>query len=84
VLPPQLIFAGKTDAALPAVRSMPKFSQWHFTHTENHWSTLETTKDWIIKIFMPYVKQVSKSQRPQGLEKCASELQTISIALLFS
>jgi hypothetical protein len=59
VLPPQLVFAGKTDATLPEVRALPQYKKWAFTYTENHWSTLETTKDWITQIYAPYVKQVS-------------------------
>jgi hypothetical protein len=58
VLAPQLVFAGKTAASLPEVRAMPKFAKWHFTFTDNHWSTLETTKDWVNCIFVPYVNKV--------------------------
>jgi hypothetical protein len=40
-----VIFAGKTGASLPhpTVRDDPKFSHFLFSHTPNHWASLETS-----------------------------------------
>jgi len=40
LLPPQLIYPGKTDACHPKV-TFP--DDWDITHTESHWSTEDTT-----------------------------------------
>ena len=51
-LPMQLIYGGKTD------RCHPKFkfpSEFHITHSENHWANEETMIQYIDKIICPYV-----------------------------
>ncbi len=53
-LPPQLIYTGKTWKCLPTV----KFEDsWHVTCTPNHWANEQTTRDYIMKILVPYVAQ---------------------------
>ena len=54
VLPPQLVYQGKTPRCLPQVE-FPK--QWHITYTENHWCNEITMKQYISKIILPYVTQ---------------------------
>ena len=54
VLPPQLVYQGKTPRCLPQVE-FP--NQWHITYTENHWCNESTMKEYIDKIILPYVKQ---------------------------
>lgn len=55
-LPFQVIFAGKTDRSLPlaALRKHLEEQGWHFTQTPTHWSTLETSIDWVDLILVPY------------------------------
>ena len=56
-LPVQLVYQGKTSACLPRAKAP---SGWHLTYTHNHWSTEETTKDYIEKIILPYVTEKKK------------------------
>ena len=54
-LPVQVIYKGKTS------RCHPRFSfpfDWHITRSPNHWSTEETTLQYIDHIIVPYVKKV--------------------------
>lgn len=54
MLPPQLIYKGKTNRCHPQI-SFPQ--QWDVWHTENHWSNEGTTKRYIQKILLPFVDQ---------------------------
>ena len=45
-LPPQLIYQGTTSSCLPRVKCP---SDWHVTHSPNHWANESTTKDYIQK-----------------------------------
>jgi hypothetical protein len=47
MLAPQLVFQGTTARSLPpaSVASDEAFSAWHFTHSKNHWSNIDTMKD---------------------------------------
>ncbi len=47
------IFAGKTEASLthPAVRDDPKFSHFLFSHTPNHWASLETSLELVRRLW---------------------------------
>ena len=47
------IYKGKTKASLPSY-IFP--SDWHPTFTANHWANEETTKQYIKRIILPYVK----------------------------
>jgi hypothetical protein len=56
ISPLQVIFKGSTEACLPALsdrENMP--AGFHFTMTTNHWSNLDTMKDWAVIIFAPYI-----------------------------
>lgn len=52
MLPPQLIYKGKTDRCHPQI-SFPQ--DWDIWHTDNHWSNEVTTKRYIEKILLPFV-----------------------------
>ena len=53
-LPIQLIYQGKTAASLPAF-TFP--DDWSVTYTPNRWANEETTKMYIEKIIVPFVKE---------------------------
>ena len=58
LLPVQVIYKGKTS------RCHPRFSfplDWHITHSPNHWSTEETTLQYIDHIIVPYVKKMRET-----------------------
>jgi len=55
MLPPQLIFQGKTARSLPTSSVHAKASQAHLTFSDNHWSNQETMQLYIEQIVMPYV-----------------------------
>ncbi len=60
-LPPQLIFQGKSSRSLPSgptVRELHHGEGWRFKYTQNHWSTLGTTKEWVEENLLPYYKKV--------------------------
>ena len=57
LLPPQLIYQGKTSACLPRY-SFP--DDWHVTYTPNHWSNEGTMKEYIERIIIPYVDRKCK------------------------
>ena len=52
LLPPQVIYAGKTPRCHPSVVVPPG---WYITHSQNHWSTEETMIEFIEKVFSPYM-----------------------------
>ena len=58
LLPPQLIYPGKTDACHPKV-TFP--DDWDITHTESHWSTEDTMIRFAKNVLIPYVESVRKS-----------------------
>ena len=54
VLPPQLLYEGKTE------RCHPQFTfpaEWDVWHTPNHWSNEETILRYLDKVFIPYVER---------------------------
>ena len=54
VLPFHVIFQSSTSRNLPPLndgRIACEESGWHVTLTSNHWSTLDTCKDFVDKIF---------------------------------
>ena len=61
LLPFQVIFQGKTERCLPKSRDAEVFMKddihWHFTHTENHWASESTMKDFVNKILAPYFEK---------------------------
>ena len=54
-----LIYQGKTEACLPQTR-FP--SDWHVTHTLNHWANEVTTLDYIENIILPYASEKHKEK----------------------
>jgi hypothetical protein len=60
----QVVFIGTTHRCLPpSIEGKQKCinSSWHFTFSENHWSTLETTKDFVRKVLLAYLhKQIQQ------------------------
>ncbi len=53
LLPPQLLYQGKTDLC------HPKFvfpDEWDIFHSENHWSNVDTMIRYVEKIIVPYVE----------------------------
>lgn len=55
MLPPQIIYQGKTD------KCHPKFTfpeGWDITHTENHWSNETTMLRYADKVIAPYLESV--------------------------
>jgi hypothetical protein len=71
-LPPQLIFQGKSSCSLPSgptVRELHHGEGWWFKYTQNHWSTLGTTKEWVEENLFPYYKKV----RHIGTNQLASD-----------
>ena len=53
LLPPQLLYAGKTSRCYPAV-TFP--AEWDVYHSESHWSTEDTMLHYIDNILVPYVQ----------------------------
>lgn len=80
VLPPQLIFQGKTDASLPACRNDAKFVGWDFTCTDNHWSNLDAMKRFVRCILHPYFQRVRAAQQvDKATFKCVLNLDCWSV-----
>lgn len=57
LLPPQLIYQGKTMGCHPKI-TFP--SKWHVTHSDNHWSTERTMLEYIDSIIIPYVSDTRR------------------------
>ena len=55
LLPPQLVYQGKTKGCLPSV-SFP--NDWDVTFTPNHWCNEVTMERFIRKIIAPYVEEM--------------------------
>ena len=55
LLPLQLIYQGKSDRCHPQLHSVS--SKFHITHSQNHWSTQETMKEYVAEILQPYIEQ---------------------------
>ena len=70
VLPPQLIYAGKTPRCHPSGISFP--DDWNITHSGNHWSNEQTMLEFADKILIPYVKATKESlSLPSGVQAVA-------------
>ena len=55
MLPPQLLYAGKTDKCHPST-TFPE--DWDIFHSPNHWSNEDTMLRYLDKIVIPYVSRV--------------------------
>ena len=58
MLPPQMIYAGKTDCCLPKA-DFPE--DWNVTYTESHWSNEDSMIEFIDKVLVSYVQQIRES-----------------------
>jgi len=63
LLPLQLIFAGKTDRCHPAATIDSTASRVHITHSENHWSSQQTMKEWLDEVLLPYTTRCIQQHR---------------------
>uniref|UniRef100_A0A1X7UB16 DDE-1 domain-containing protein n=1 Tax=Amphimedon queenslandica TaxID=400682 RepID=A0A1X7UB16_AMPQE len=52
VLPPQLIYQGRTVGCYSKL-TFP--THWNVTHSEGHWSTTETRIEYLYTVLVPYV-----------------------------
>jgi hypothetical protein len=59
MLPRQVIFPGKTDKMHPA-DVLPNI---HYSHSQSHWATSNTLKEWLEKVFVPHVKRLRSTIR---------------------
>ena len=59
LLPPQLIYAGKTERCLPRNVDFPE--DWDVTFTETHWSTEDSMLRYVDNIIVPYVNEVREN-----------------------
>lgn len=58
LLPLQLIFQGTTPRCLPPETAASKSSRVHLTFSENHWSSLQTMKEYIIHVLSPHADRM--------------------------
>ena len=63
LLPPHLIYCGKTNKYHPNITFPPG---WDIHHSENHWSTEDTMLHFIESVLVPYVQS---TRERLGLEK---------------
>jgi len=56
LLPPQLIYPGKTDRCLPKNVNFPYTCD--LTYTETHWSNEETMIRFVDKVIIPYIEEL--------------------------
>jgi len=52
LMPPQVVYAGKTDACHPKF-DFPR--EWDITHTESHWSKDTTMIEYFDQVLFPYI-----------------------------
>lgn len=55
MLPPQVIYAGKTERCLPKVDFPP---EWDIYYTESHWSNEDSMLRFVKKVVIPYVNKI--------------------------
>ena len=71
-LPFQVIFQGTTTKSLPKLeggREECEISGWNISYSYNHWSTLETCKEFVERILKPYlVTQIELKALPADQE----------------
>lgn len=68
VLPPQIIFKGKTRRVIPKDPIVPE--NWLLSFTYNHWSTEESMIEWMEKILLPYKRTVIQENNLKEDHKC--------------
>lgn len=57
LIPPQVIYQGKTPGCHPRITFPPK---WNITHSDNHWSNETTMVEYLEEIIIPYVTETRK------------------------
>ena len=62
VLPPQLIYAGKTPRCHPAGVQFP--NEWNISHSLNHWSSESTMLEFADKVLIPYAGETKQALQP--------------------
>lgn len=72
-LPPQLIYAAKTDRSHPQGDDFPP--SWHITHNDNHWSNEETMIAYFVAVIKPY--------KEQTIQRLGLDLQKQKMVVLF-
>jgi hypothetical protein len=58
LLPPQLIFQGKTTQCHPPLTTAAEGAFVHLTHSENHWSNQETMQQYVREVIVPYAERM--------------------------
>jgi hypothetical protein len=97
ILPPQLIYEGKTNECHPKGVQFP--DSWDITHTDSHWSTETSVLRFIENILVPYFEQKKQSlglppeqkslliwdvYRPHRTEKVLKKLEENNILVIFT
>lgn len=59
LLPPQLIYVGKSDRSLPNGVNFPE--DLDITFTDSHWSTEVSMNRYVDKVIVPYVHEISEN-----------------------
>ncbi|KAK9916183.1 hypothetical protein WJX75_009771 [Coccomyxa subellipsoidea] len=62
--PFQLIIQGKTDRTFQPMQALiiePEFAGWNFTYSENHRSNLETMKEFVSELLVPWLQDNIKA-----------------------
>lgn len=55
LLPPQLIYEGKTSLSHPKFNFPP---EWNISHTPSHWSNSQSMIEYVEKVIIPYVEKM--------------------------
>ena len=64
LLPPQVIYAGKTERCQAAI-NFPE--TWNVTHTENHWSNTGSMIEYAEKVLLPYINRTRIGHHARAL-----------------
>ena len=67
LLPPQVIYQGKTERCHPCGISYP--TEWDIWHSETHWCTQETMMRYIQQVLLPWLEQTRKKLRLPKTQK---------------
>lgn len=59
LLPPQLLYEGKTDCCHAKGVDYP--ADWHIYHSSTHWSNAQTMMKYVKEVLVPYVKEVKNT-----------------------
>jgi hypothetical protein len=59
LLPPQLLYEGKTQRCHAKGVDFP--SDWNVHHSSTHWSNSDTMKEYVNKVLIPYADMTKKN-----------------------